>query len=183
MRKLWGGQILIINIAFSLFLALTIISSLKHTQLSKVQSANKVFYPFFSCLFCPCRSIFTQSEQVTRVLIYFLINNDPIHGQPFQFKSKHNMKWCHFISTVMFRYHNILCSTTLVTDHANPAVKSIVILRIPKYKLLSHTNMPINVTEEYPETFFRSRNPKMCHYKTNHEQLWYSFQMPCGICK
>ena len=41
--KLSEGQILIINIAFSLFLALIIIGSLKHTQSSKVQSANKAF--------------------------------------------------------------------------------------------------------------------------------------------
>ena len=60
--------------------------------------------------------------------------------------------------------------------------KSIVILRIPKYKLLSYTNMPINITEEYPETF---SDPKIlkCATKSDHERLWYSFQMPCGICK
>ena len=63
----------------------------------------------------------------------------------------------------MCQYHNILCSTASVTDHANPAVKSIVILIIPKYKSLSYSNMPINVTEEYPEIFFGSKNPKMCH--------------------
>ena len=73
------------------------------------------------------------------------------------------MKWCHFFSTLMCRYCNILCSTALVTDHANPAVKSIVILRFPKYKLLIYKNMPINVTEEYSETFFRLKNLKMCH--------------------
>ena len=61
----------------------------------------------------------------------------------------------------MYWYRNILCSTALVTDHANPAVKSIVTLRIPKYKLLTYTNMPINVTKEYPETFFEAKNLKM----------------------
>ena len=33
---------------------------------------------------------------------------------------------------------NILCSTDSVTDHDNPAVKSIVILRIPKYNVLTY---------------------------------------------
>ena len=95
-------------------------------------------------------------------------------------KLKHNMKQCHFISTVMCWYHNILCSTASVTDHANPAVKSIVILRIPKYKLLSYANMPINVTEEYPETFSDPKTLK-CATKSDHERLWYSFKMSCGI--
>ena len=62
----------------------------------------------------------------------------------------------------MWQYPTILCSTASVTDHANPEVKSIVILRIPKYKLLSYTNMTINLTEEYPETFFGSTNPFKC---------------------
>ena len=67
------------------------------------------------------------------------------------------MKLCHFFSTIIYWY---LCSTVSVTDHANPAVKSMVMLRIPKYKLLTYKNMPINVTEEYPETFFGSKNLK-----------------------
>ena len=37
------------------------------------------FNPFFSFPFYPCHHIFTKSEQVTRVFIFFVINNDPIH--------------------------------------------------------------------------------------------------------
>ena len=122
-----------VHIAFSLFLALIIIGSLKHTQLSKVQSANKVFYPFFP--------------------FYFIHIAAYLHNQ--------NRSPGHFFSTVM--YHNILCSTASFTDHANPAVKSIVVLRIPKYKLLTYQNMPINVIEEYSVTFFELKNLKICH--------------------
>ena len=71
--------------------------------------------------------------------------------------SKHNMKRCHFSQLLC----NTLCSTALVTDHDKPAVKSIVILRIPKYNVLTYKNIPINVTKEYHETFFESKNPKI----------------------
>ena len=57
-----GGQILIINIGFSLFFALIIISSLKHTQLSKVQSANKIF---LSLLFLSIFSMTTSHNIYT----------------------------------------------------------------------------------------------------------------------
>ena len=55
---------------------------------------------------------------------------------PFCFndKSKDNMKQCHFSQLLC----NILCSTDSVIDHDNPAVKSIVILRIPKYNVLTY---------------------------------------------
>ena len=46
---------------------------------------NKVFYPFFSFAFYTFCNIFTQSEQVTRVFIFFHTNNDPIHRQPVLF--------------------------------------------------------------------------------------------------
>ena len=51
-------------------------------------------------------------------------------------------------------------STALVTDHDKPAVKSIVILRIQNFNVLTYKNIPINVTKDYPETFFKSKNPK-----------------------
>ena len=71
--------------------------------------------------------------------------------------SKHNMKWCHFSQPLC----NISCSTASVTDHDTPAVKSTVILRIRKYNVLTYKNIPINVTKEYPETLFESKNLKI----------------------
>ena len=56
-----GGQILIINIAFSLLLALIIIGSLKHTQLSKVQSAKQSFLSLlFLCILSMSQHIYTS---------------------------------------------------------------------------------------------------------------------------
>ena len=82
LHKSQGGWLLLISIASSLLFSLIIISSLKHTQLSKVQSANKVFYTFFFFPIYPCRHIFTQLEKVTRVFIFFVKNNEQIHWTP-----------------------------------------------------------------------------------------------------
>ena len=67
------------------------------------------------------------------------------------------MKQCHFSQQLC----NTLCSTASVIDDDKPAVKSIVILRIPNYNVLTYKNIPINVTKEYPETFFEAKNPKI----------------------
>ena len=70
---------------------------------------------------------------------------------------------CHFSQQLC----NTLCSTASVTDHDKPAVKSIVILRIPNYSVLTYKNIPINVTKEYPETLKFGLNPIMKSYSTH----------------
>ena len=75
-----------------------------------------------------------------------------------QSQSKEQCEAVSFFSTVM----HSTCSTHLVTDHDNPAVKFIVIHAIPKYNLLTQKHMPSNTRKQYPETFFEHKNLKIC---------------------
>ena len=85
------------------------------------------------------------------------------------------MKQCHFSQLLC----NILCSTDSVTDHDNPAVKSIVILRIPKYNVLTYRKNVNQCNKTISLDIFQVEKPK--NLPLNPIMKSYSTHFKCHV--